>query len=152
MDMQTNPATSMAAPFAERYDNFIGGKWVAPKDGRYFDNISSVTGKPVGKIARSQAADVEAAREVKVGQTTTGIPVSEITVRSRVSYADLDLTSDAGVQALKDRIREAAAGACKEMNVRVPAEGSSVESCTRDAVKSAMVEADKVIAARRGAK
>ncbi|MFX5622885.1 aldehyde dehydrogenase family protein, partial [Acinetobacter baumannii] len=25
------------------------------------DNISSVTGKPVGKIARSQAADVEAA-------------------------------------------------------------------------------------------
>lgn len=61
MDMQTNPATSMAAPFAERYDNFIGGKWVAPKDGRYFDNISSVTGKPVGKIARSQAADVEAA-------------------------------------------------------------------------------------------
>ncbi len=46
MDMQTNPATSMAAPFAERYDNFIGGKWVAPKDGRYFDNISSVTGKP----------------------------------------------------------------------------------------------------------
>ncbi|MCH2488408.1 MAG: aldehyde dehydrogenase family protein, partial [Erythrobacter sp.] len=61
MDMQSNPATSMTAPFAERYDNFIGGKWVAPKDGRYFDNISSVTGKAVGKIARSQAADVEAA-------------------------------------------------------------------------------------------
>ena len=61
MDMQTNPATSMTAPFAERYDNFIGGKWVAPKDGRYFDNISSVTGKAVGKIARSQAVDVEAA-------------------------------------------------------------------------------------------
>ena len=51
----------MTAPFAERYDNFIGGKWVAPKDGRYFDNISSVTGRAVGKIVRSQAADVEAA-------------------------------------------------------------------------------------------
>ncbi|MAY79028.1 MAG: aldehyde dehydrogenase, partial [Citromicrobium sp.] len=61
MDMQTSPAASMTAPFAERYDNFIGGKWVAPKDGRYFDNISSITGKAVGQIARSQAADIEAA-------------------------------------------------------------------------------------------
>ncbi|ROT97112.1 aldehyde dehydrogenase family protein [Altererythrobacter sp. FM1] len=61
MDMQTNPAAAMTAPFAEKYDNFIGGKWVAPKDGRYFDNISSITGKSVGKIARSQAADIEAA-------------------------------------------------------------------------------------------
>ena len=25
MDIQTNPATSMTVPFAERYDNFIGG-------------------------------------------------------------------------------------------------------------------------------
>ena len=44
MDIQTNPAASMTAPFAERYDNFIGGKWVAPKDGRCFDNISPITG------------------------------------------------------------------------------------------------------------
>lgn len=61
MDMQTNPATSMTVPFAERYDNFIGGKWTAPKDGRYFDNISSITGRSIGQVARSQAADVEAA-------------------------------------------------------------------------------------------
>jgi UrcA family protein len=95
---------------------------------------------------------VEAAREVKVAQTTTGIPVSEITVRSHVSYADLDLTTDAGVTAFKDRIRAAATGACKEMNVRVPAEGSSVETCAKDAVKAAMVQADTVIAAKRAAK
>ncbi|MGK2921533.1 MAG: aldehyde dehydrogenase [Methyloceanibacter sp.] len=44
-----------------RYDNFIGGDWVAPADGRYFDNISPVTGKPVCQIARSQAADIELA-------------------------------------------------------------------------------------------
>lgn len=99
-----------------------------------------------------ETVTVEAVREVKVGQTSVGVPVSEITVRSRVSYADLDLTTDAGAKAFKDRIRDAAAGACKEMNVRVPAEGSSVESCTRDAVKSAMVEADQAIAAKRGAK
>ena len=44
-----------------RYDNFIGGKWVAPVEGNYFDNISPITGKPVCQIARSQAADIELA-------------------------------------------------------------------------------------------
>jgi aldehyde dehydrogenase len=44
-----------------RYDNFIGGEWVAPVEGRYFDNISPITGKPVCQIARSSAADIELA-------------------------------------------------------------------------------------------
>src|SRR6516165_10425368 len=44
-----------------RYDNFIGGKWVAAVDGRYFDNFSPITGKSVCQIARSQAADIELA-------------------------------------------------------------------------------------------
>src|SRR5215813_3195253 len=48
-------------PFAERYDNFIGGQWVATRSGKYFDNVSPVTGQVVCKIARSEAADVEAA-------------------------------------------------------------------------------------------
>ncbi len=45
----------------DRYDNFIGGKWVAPVGGQYFTNVSPITGKPIGEIARSQAADVELA-------------------------------------------------------------------------------------------
>ncbi|MEG6508529.1 aldehyde dehydrogenase [Methyloligella sp. 2.7D] len=44
-----------------RYDNFIGGEWVPPADGRYFDNISPITGKPVCQVARSSEADVEKA-------------------------------------------------------------------------------------------
>ena len=46
----------------KRYDNFIGGKWVAPVDGQYFDNISPITGKTVCQIARSQADQVERSR------------------------------------------------------------------------------------------
>src|ERR1700709_173113 len=45
----------------ERYDNFIGGKWVAPADGRYFDNPSPVTGKKLCAGPRSSAADIELA-------------------------------------------------------------------------------------------
>ena len=48
-------------PFASRYDNFIGGKWVAPRGGRYFDNVTPITGGVVGQIARSGAEDIEAA-------------------------------------------------------------------------------------------
>ena len=40
----------------DRYDNFIGGKWVAPKEGRYFDNPSPVTGKKLCSVPRSSAA------------------------------------------------------------------------------------------------
>lgn len=53
--------TTSQNPFAARYDNFIGGKWVAPRSGKYFDNASPVTGQVVCKIARSEAPDVEAA-------------------------------------------------------------------------------------------
>ncbi|MGJ5131300.1 aldehyde dehydrogenase [Bradyrhizobium oligotrophicum] len=48
-------------PFAARYDNFIGGAWKAPNAGKYFDNISPITGQPVCQIARSDASDIEAA-------------------------------------------------------------------------------------------
>src|SRR6202790_1630661 len=48
-------------PLHSRYENFIGGQWVAPVKGAYFDNISPTTGQVVCKIARSQAEDVELA-------------------------------------------------------------------------------------------
>ncbi|MGO9743407.1 MAG: aldehyde dehydrogenase, partial [Roseiarcus sp.] len=45
----------------ERYDNFIGGKFVAPVEGRYFDNPSPITGAKLCEVARSTAADIELA-------------------------------------------------------------------------------------------
>lgn len=48
-------------PFDERYDNFIGGKWVAPVSGRYFENHSPVNGQFLCEVARSDDNDVEAA-------------------------------------------------------------------------------------------
>src|SRR6202795_399559 len=48
-------------PLRSHYENFIGGKWVAPARGGYFDNISPTTGEVICRIARSQAEDVEQA-------------------------------------------------------------------------------------------
>ncbi|MBL8846578.1 MAG: aldehyde dehydrogenase family protein [Hyphomicrobium zavarzinii] len=44
-----------------RYDNFIGGQWVAPVKGQYFTNLTPVTGKPLCEVARSSAEDIELA-------------------------------------------------------------------------------------------
>ena len=45
----------------KRYENFIGGKWVAPVKGQYFENISPVNGKVICQIPRSTAEDIELA-------------------------------------------------------------------------------------------
>ena len=44
-----------------RYDNFIGGHWVAPVKGEYADNLSPATGKPFTEVPRSSAEDIELA-------------------------------------------------------------------------------------------
>ena len=44
-----------------RYDNFIGGDWVAPVKGKYFDNVTPITGGTFNEVARSTAEDIELA-------------------------------------------------------------------------------------------
>ena len=57
-----NPdAADAKVAFKSHYDNFIGGKWVAPVKGQYFDVITPITGKPYTKAARSGAEDIELA-------------------------------------------------------------------------------------------
>jgi aldehyde dehydrogenase len=47
--------------YKTQYDNFIGGKWVAPTKGEYFDVITPISGKVYTKAARSGAEDIELA-------------------------------------------------------------------------------------------
>ena len=60
MNMVEHFRTSKS-PFKATYGNFIGGKWVPAQSGRTFDNTSPITGEVICKIARSEAADIEAA-------------------------------------------------------------------------------------------
>jgi len=61
-----------------RYENFIGGKWVAPVKGQYFSNLSPIDGKPLCEVPRSTAEDIELALDAahaakdKWGQTSPG--------------------------------------------------------------------------------
>ena len=48
-------------PYKKQYGNFIGGEWVKPVGGEYFDNMSPITGEPFTSIPRSREADIELA-------------------------------------------------------------------------------------------
>ncbi len=53
--------------YESRYGNFIGGEFVAPAKGQYFENISPVTGRPFTEVARSTAEDIEKALDAAHG-------------------------------------------------------------------------------------
>ena len=77
-------------PLRERYDNFIGGRWIAPVKGQYVANLTPATGKPFTEVPRSTVEDVELALDAAHaaraawGETTT-------TERARI----LNLVADA---------------------------------------------------------
>ncbi|PTQ73415.1 aldehyde dehydrogenase [Celeribacter persicus] len=78
MNVQAEASAQYASPFKPRYDNFIGGKFTPPVNGKYFDNTTPITGEKVCEVARSDAADIElaldaahAAREAW-GKTSAG--------------------------------------------------------------------------------
>jgi aldehyde dehydrogenase len=75
--MQALDKISTKTPIQDRYENFIGGKWVAPVEGQYFDNPSPITGNKLCQVARSTAADIElaldAAHKAKVAWGRTSV-------------------------------------------------------------------------------
>ncbi|MFN3607359.1 MAG: aldehyde dehydrogenase family protein, partial [Cypionkella sp.] len=58
MNTMTQGAGHLASPFKTRYDNYIGGTFVPPVNGKYFDNVTPITGAVICQIARSDAADM----------------------------------------------------------------------------------------------
>ena len=61
MGLETLKNLGVKHPFQAKYDNYIGGKYVPPADGKYFENISPVTGKVFCEVARSNEKDINLA-------------------------------------------------------------------------------------------
>jgi len=74
---------SKKLPIQQRYGNFIGGRWVEPVEGRYFDNPTPVTGKSLCQVARSSAADIELALDA-AHKAKDAWGKTSVTERSRV--------------------------------------------------------------------
>ncbi|HKT55334.1 MAG TPA: aldehyde dehydrogenase family protein [Microbacterium sp.] len=52
------------AHYRARYGHYIGGEFVAPVKGEYFENVTPVTGKPFTEVGRGTAEDIDRAVEV----------------------------------------------------------------------------------------
>ena len=77
-------------PFKAKYGNYINGKFVEPKSGKYFDNLSPISNEKICSVARSNEKDVEAALDAahaafpECGKT-------DITTRSNILYKIADV-------------------------------------------------------------
>jgi aldehyde dehydrogenase len=87
--------------FKSRYANYIGGNWIAPLAGAYFENVTPVTGKPFCEVPRSGAEDIELALDAahaaraRWGKTST---TERANVLNRIAdrmEANLDLLAHA---------------------------------------------------------
>jgi len=74
---------------APRYDNFIGGKWLAPTHGRYKVNLTPATGRPICEVASSSAEDIELALDA-AHATQEAWGETSLTERARVLNAIAD--------------------------------------------------------------
>ena len=79
--------------FKKQYEHFIGGEWVKPSGGEYFDNISPIDGKPFTKAARGNKKDVNLALDAAhtAFKTWSVTPAAE---RSKVLLKIADIIED----------------------------------------------------------
>ncbi|RMD53549.1 MAG: aldehyde dehydrogenase [Nitrospirae bacterium] len=79
--------------FKEKYDNFIGGKWVPPIGGEYFEDISPVNGKAFTKVARSKKEDIELALD-EAHKARNKWGDTSVTERSNILLKIADIMED----------------------------------------------------------
>jgi aldehyde dehydrogenase len=101
MATTTKSPTTFAPPGAEgspvelqpRYDNFVGGEWIAPVGGEYRENLTPVTGRPFCEVAHSGEPDIELALDAAHA--------------AKEAWGETSLTGRAAVlNAIADRIEE----------------------------------------------
>ncbi|HMD56802.1 MAG TPA: aldehyde dehydrogenase family protein [Solirubrobacteraceae bacterium] len=78
---------------AARYDNFIGGEWVAPAAGEYRANVTPATGQPFCEVAHSTPEDIEIALDA-AHRAREAWGERSLTERSKVLNAVADAIED----------------------------------------------------------
>src|SRR6478735_1158481 len=71
MTVYSRPGSADALmSYESRYGNFIGGEWVPPASGQYFENPTPVTGQTFCEIPRSSETDIDKALDAAHGAAT----------------------------------------------------------------------------------
>jgi UrcA family protein len=96
---------------------------------------------------------VEAPRAQVTHESVNGIPSDVITIRHRVSYKDIDISTNSGAEVLKQRIGNAAKDACKQIDTLYHNTYVALDlaACEKGATEDAMIQANAAIAGARKA-
>ena len=88
MTVYTRPGTADALmSYESRYGNFIGGEWVPPVGGEYFENATPVTGQTFCEVPRSNEADIDKALDAAHGaapQWGTTAPAERAVILNKI--------------------------------------------------------------------
>jgi len=71
--------------FKAQYENYIGGEWVAPVDGDYFDNTSPIDGSHITRVPKSNSKDIDMAVEA-AGKAADAWGKTPATERSNIMF------------------------------------------------------------------
>ena len=84
--------------------------------------------------------------KTNIGMSSSGLPLEEVTVTHRVSYADLNLATQAGAAELQRRVKETARAACKQLDELYPLESKNARQCMKAAIAKASPQVENAIA------
>jgi UrcA family protein len=87
-----------------------------------------------------------------VGRSQIGAPVTFVEVQHRVRYSDLDLSIPSNAKVLKTRVRDAARGACADLDSLYPLTTNGSDDCSAKAEEKAMAQVLSAIAAAEARK
>ena len=97
MTVYAKPGTEGSVmSFEGRYENWIGGKWVPPVKGQYFENPSPVDGQVFCEVARSTAEDIDLALDAAHAAAPAWGKTS-VAERSLILLRIADRIEDAGL-------------------------------------------------------
>ena len=71
--------------FKPQYENYIGGEWVAPVDGEYFENTSPIDGGLIARVPKSNSKDIDLAVEA-AGKAADAWGKTSATERSNIMF------------------------------------------------------------------
>jgi aldehyde dehydrogenase len=71
--------------FKAQYENYIGGEWVAPVDGEYFEDTSPIDGGLIARVPKSNSKDINLAVEA-AGKAADAWGKTSATERSNIMF------------------------------------------------------------------
>lgn len=106
-----------------------------------------LTDLAVAQIAPEVQVEAKRVVGTQALERNAGLPITNIQLSYTVSARDIDISTNSGAKVLEQRVKDAAAAACKEMSRQFPNATPSDAECASNAAAKAMGQVHELVAA-----